>query len=42
MFENREASGRIGKWATKLVEHTINFVPKIAIKSQILAEFIAD
>ena len=42
MFENKEASGRIGKWATKLVEHTIDFIPKIAIKSQILAEFIAD
>jgi len=42
IFENKEASGRIGKWATKLVEHTIDFVPKIAIKSQILAEFIAD
>ena len=42
MFENREASGRIGKCSTKLVEHTIDFIPKIAIKSQILAEFIAD
>ena len=42
MFENKEASGRIGKWATKLPEHTIDFVPRIAIKSQVLAEFIAD
>ena len=33
MFENREASGRIGKWATQLAEHTIDFVPRIAIKS---------
>ena len=42
MFENKEASGRIGKWATKLAEHTIDFVPRTAIKSQVLAEFIAD
>ena len=42
MFENKEASGRIGKWATKLAEHTIDFVPRIAIKSQVLAEFNAD
>ena len=42
MFENREASGRIGKWATKLAEHTIDFVPRTAIKSQVLADFVAD
>ena len=42
MFENKEASGRIGKWATKLAEHTIDFVPRTAIKSQVLAEFIVD
>jgi len=27
MFENREASGRMGKWATLLASHTIDFVP---------------
>ena len=42
MFENREASSRIGKWATKLAEHTIDFVTRTAIKSQVLAEFITD
>ena len=42
MFENREASGRIGKWATKLAEHTIDFVSRTAIKSRVLADFIAD
>ena len=42
MFENRETSGRIGKWATKLAEHTIDFIPGSAIKSQVLADFIAD
>ena len=42
MFENREASGRIGKWATQLASHTIDFVPRSAIKSQVLADFVAD
>ena len=42
IFENREASGRIGKWATQLAEHTIDFVSRSVIKSQVLADFIAD
>jgi hypothetical protein len=42
MFENREASRRMGKWATLLASHTIDFVPRSAIKSQVLADFIAD
>jgi hypothetical protein len=42
MFENREASGRIGKWATQLASHTIDFVPRRAIKSKVLADFVAD
>jgi hypothetical protein len=33
MFENKESTGRIGKWATKLAEHVINFVSRSAIKS---------
>src|SRR6185437_3065509 len=37
MFENREASGRIGKWATQLASHHIDFVSRSAIKSQVLA-----
>lgn len=42
MFENRETSKRIGEWATQLAEHTINFTSCSAIKSQVLADFIAD
>ena len=42
MFENKEASGRIGKWAAQLVEHTIDFTSRSTIKSQVLADFIAD
>ena len=42
MFENRAASGRIGKWATQRAEHIIGFVSISAIKSQVLADFITD
>ena len=42
MFENREALGRIRKWATQLPSHTIDFVPRSAIKSQVLVDFVAD
>jgi hypothetical protein len=42
MFENKESIGRIGKWATELAEHVINFVSRSAIKSQVLADFLAD
>ena len=42
MFENREASGRKGKRTAQLAEHTIDFVSRSAIKSQVLADFIAD
>jgi ribonuclease HI len=42
MFENKESTGRMGKWATKLAEHVINFVARNAIKSQVLDDFVAD
>jgi hypothetical protein len=42
MFENKESTGRIGKWVTELAEHVINFVSRSAIKSQVLADFVAD
>jgi ribonuclease HI len=42
MFENKESTGRIGKWATDLAEHVINFVARSVIKSQVLADFVAD
>jgi hypothetical protein len=42
MFENKESTGRMGKWATKLAEHVINFVARSAIKSQVLTDFVAD
>jgi hypothetical protein len=42
MFENKESTGRMGKWASELAEHVINFVARSAIKSQVLADFVAD
>jgi hypothetical protein len=42
MFENKESTGRMGKWASELVEHVISFVVHSAIKSQVLADFVAD
>jgi hypothetical protein len=42
MFENKESTRRIGKWDTELAEHVINFVSHSAIKSQVLADFVAN
>jgi len=42
MFENREASGRIGKWAGQLATYTIDFILGSTIESQVLADFITD
>jgi hypothetical protein len=42
MFENKESTGRIGKWASELAEHIISFVARSAIKSQVLTDFVAD
>jgi ribonuclease HI len=41
-MRNREATGRIGKWAAELNEFTIDYVHKSSIQSQALADFIAD
>jgi ribonuclease HI len=42
IMRNREATGRIGKWAAELNEFTIDYVHKSSIQSQALADFIAD
>jgi ribonuclease HI len=39
---DKEASGRIGKWATKLSQFSIAYAPRTTIKSQALADFMAD
>jgi ribonuclease HI len=42
IMRNREATGRIGKWAAELNEFTIDYVHRSSIQSQALANFIAD
>jgi hypothetical protein len=42
IIRNREATGRIGKWAAELNEFSIDYVHKSSIQSQALVDFIAD
>jgi hypothetical protein len=42
IIRNREALGRIGKWAAELNEFVIDFVHRSSIQSQALADFIVD
>jgi hypothetical protein len=42
IMRNREAIGRIKKWATELNEFTIDYVHISSIQSQALVDFIAD
>jgi ribonuclease HI len=42
IIQCREASGRIAKWAVELMGETLSFAPRKAIKSQILADFLAE
>jgi hypothetical protein len=41
-MRNREATGRVGKWAAELNEFCIDYVHRSSIQSQALADFIAD
>jgi hypothetical protein len=42
IMRNREATGRIKKWAAELKEFTIDYVHRSSIQPQALADFIAD
>jgi ribonuclease HI len=42
IIQCREASGRIAKWAVEIMGETISFTPRKAIKSQVLADFVAE
>jgi hypothetical protein len=42
LFRNPEASIQIAKWVAELSGYHITFEPRIAIKSQVLADFIVD
>ncbi|GJY49563.1 reverse transcriptase domain-containing protein [Tanacetum coccineum] len=42
VLNNSGASGRLAKWAVKLEAYGITYVPRVAIKGQVLADFLAD
>jgi hypothetical protein len=42
ILHNRDATGRISKWAVELGALNINFTPRKAIKSQALMDFLAE
>ena len=42
VIQKRDATGRISKWALELMGQGISYVPRTAIKCQVLADFIAE
>jgi hypothetical protein len=42
IFSNRDSSERTSKWAMELSEYIIDFEKRSAIKSQVLADFVAE
>ena len=42
IIQNRQATGRVAKWAIELGPHGLKYMPRIAIKSQALEDFIND
>jgi hypothetical protein len=42
IVQSQKTSGRIAKWAVKLMGETLSYVPRKAIKSQVLADFLAE
>ena len=42
IIQNREATGRVTKWAIELGPHGLKYVPRTAIKFQALVDFIND
>jgi ribonuclease HI len=42
IIQCREASGRIAKWVVELMGETLSFAPRKAIKSQVLADLLAE
>nr|AAP53313.2 transposon protein, putative, unclassified [Oryza sativa Japonica Group] len=42
VVRNKDVVGRIAKWVVELSQFDVRFVPRTAIKSQVLADFVAD
>ena len=41
IIRNYDTVGRISKWALKLMDHDMRYIPCTAIKSQALMDFVA-
>jgi hypothetical protein len=42
VIQNPEAEGRIAKWALELMGQNITYAPRSTMKSQVLADFVAE
>jgi hypothetical protein len=42
IIRNPDAAGRIAKWSVELMGETLAYAPRKVIKSQILADFVAE
>jgi ribonuclease HI len=42
IIRNPDAAGRIAKWSVEVMGETLSYVPRKAIKSQILADFVTE
>ena len=42
IVRNHDAVGRISKWALELIGHDIRYIPRTAIKSQALMDFVTE
>jgi hypothetical protein len=42
VLQSREATRRIAQWAVEIIQYDVEFVPRWAIKSQALADFITE
>ena len=42
IIRNHDAAGQISKWALELMGHDIRYIPRTAIKSQALMDFVAE
>jgi hypothetical protein len=42
VVRNKDVVSRIAKWVVELSQFDVHFVPRTAIKSQVLADFVAD
>jgi hypothetical protein len=42
ILHNSNATGNIAKWAAELAEFHLDFQPRHAVKSQVLADFIVE